>query len=427
MMKILWVVNTPIYVDEEHLSSTRGGWMQGALNELKDRLEICIAAPISQIEVTQEIIGSVKYFYFKYDQFENKKLLYDIALEEQLENIIKLCRPDIIHIWGTEYTYSFAMVNAAKHMNMLDRVIINLQGIISIYSGHYLQGIPYKYWKKNSLVEIIKNISMYDNAVSMKKHGEYERQTLKMVKHVIGRTDWDKASVLQINSNLEYHFCNEILRDAFYDGKKWEYNNCERHSIFFTQPSHPIKGFHIMLQALGIIKREYPDVRLYLTGDDFLKRRKIISCLPKRVVQTSYVRFIEDIIDTYGLEKNIHFVGELSKDEMYRQFLKANVFVSASSVENESNSISEAHIIGVPVVASYVGGVTERVRHKIDGYLFPYNEPYMLAYYVCEIFGNISTAEEFSRRGIEAADKINDREINSRQLIDIYGKICYEK
>ena len=39
---------------------------------------------------------------------------------------------------------------------------------------------------------------------------------------------------------------------------------------------------------------------------------------------------------------------------MKEQYLKANVFVSASSIENSPNSVLEAMAVGAPVVSSFV-------------------------------------------------------------------------
>ena len=65
---------------------------------------------------------------------------------------------------------------------------------------------------------------------------------------MIGRTDWDEACTKEINPKVQYHFCNESLRDSFYSGS-WEYQNCEKHSIFMSQAATPIKGLHFYAQS----------------------------------------------------------------------------------------------------------------------------------------------------------------------------------
>jgi glycosyltransferase involved in cell wall biosynthesis len=122
----------------------------------------------------------------------------------------------------------------------------------------------------------------------------------------------------------------------------------------------------------------------------------------------------------YGLENHITFLGYCNENQMKEQYLKSNVFVSPSTIENESNSISEAKMLGVPVVASFVGGVTGRIQHKVDGFLYQHDAPYMLAYYIREIFTNSELAKRFSENERASAGMIHDREKNRIEAYNIY-------
>lgn len=431
-MRVLWIVNTSLYIDKEHDSGTRGGWMEGALKQIVDVVDMHIASPVTK-DCEEEKIGNISYHYFKYDQFSKKKIKYDYTLEQDICKIIESCEPDIIHIWGTEYLHSAAAVNAAEKLEIIPRVIVNIQGLVSIYSQHYMAGIPQDYWGGNTIIDRFSERSLLAGQNNLKQRGEYEKEALKKVGNVIGRTDWDRSCVQQINPRVQYYFCNEILRGNFYTSDKWNVQKCRRHSLFITQPSNPIKGFHNVLIALGILKKKYPDVLLYATGSNFFDKGimnrsvyKILSAFLTQYKWTPYERYLISLIQKYDLKDCIHFTGELSREEMQELFLKTNVFVSASSIENESNAISEAHMLGVPVVASYVGGVTNRIRHGHDGYLYPYNEPYMLAYYIDELFQKEEIAESFSVNGIETAKIINDIEINRQNLLQIYQEVLGE-
>lgn len=400
-MRILWIVNTPIYIDKAHATSIRGGWMEGALRSLAGDTEICIAF-ISNVNKKHEKIGRIEYYYFHYDQFNIK--FTGIELEKELESIIKDSQPDIIHIWGTEYLHSYAAVQAANNLGMITKVVVNLQGIVSVYARHCFIGLPIKYQIKKGF----RDKTIYD------KRGKYEKEVIESIEHVIGRTDWDKACVLMINPKVHYYSCNEILRPLFYSGDKWDAKKCLKHSLFVTQPWHPIKGFHYILEAGAILKKKYPDIKIYATGDNMFHRRNR---------RNEYVQYLYGLIKKYDLYDNVNFVGELNETQMKAQFLKAHVFISASTIENESNAISEARILGVPVVASYVGGVTGRITHGEDGFLYPFDEPYMLAYYVDKIFNDKNLAEYLSENEIVQANIINDIETNKNRLLSIYSMI----
>jgi hypothetical protein len=70
-----------------------------------------------------------------------------------------------------------------------------------------------------------------------------------------------------------------------------------------------------------------------------------------------------------------------------------------------------------------VGGVSDMLLHKEEGFVYPSDAPYMLAYYVCELFGNDTMALLISRNARKHALQTHDRAINTNRLIEIYNSI----
>ncbi len=252
----------------------------------------------------------------------------------------------------------------------------------------------------------------------MELRGTYEVQAIQKVHHIMGRTDWDRACTMEINPSAEYHFCNETLRPEFYVGE-WNYEKCRKHSIFMSQGYNSIKGMHYMLEALNIIKRFYPDVKLYVTGTSPLSRNWI-----EKQKRSVYVNYLEKLIRQYSLENSIVFLGSLNAEEMKEQYLLANVFASPSSIENSPNSVGEAMILGTPVVSSDVGGVKNMLTHNEEGFLYQHDAPYMLAFYVMELFENKEKCFEFSKNAKQHAKTTHDANQNLSALIDIYRSIA---
>ncbi|MBQ3625427.1 MAG: glycosyltransferase family 4 protein, partial [Synergistaceae bacterium] len=116
--------------------------------------------------------------------------------------------------------------------------------------------------------------------------------------------------------------------------------------------------------------------------------------------------------------------------EMCERYLKSHVFVSPSSIESQSNSIGEAIILGVPVVSSDVGGIrsnwNNELIHNENGYVYPADAPYMLAYYIMNLFNNDELAQKFSHNARPKAIKFYDKEVNFKSLVDEYNKIAEE-
>jgi len=307
-------------------------------------------------------------------------------------------------------------VNICHEKNV--KLVISIQGLTSIISWHYMAGIPEKIHNRFTLRDFIRQDNLKQQQKKFTNRGKFEIGAIQKGKHVIGRTTWDKVCTTQINPDIHYHFCNETLRDEFYK-HTWDIEKCEKHSIFLSQGQYPIKGLHFMLEAMPLILKRFPDTKLYVSGQNIIKS----ETLKDKLKTSSYGKYIKELIGRYNLGKSVVFTGILDEKQMCERYLQSHVFVSPSMIENESNSLSEAKIMGVPSVASYVGGVTDRIQHGKDGFFYQHDAPYMLAHYVCEIFANDDLALQFSEKAREHALKAHDKEANTKRLIEIYESI----
>ena len=113
----------------------------------------------------------------------------------------------------------------------------------------------------------------------------------------------------------------------------------------------------------------------------------------------------------------------LNEKEMVDMYLRSNVFLCPSSIENSSNSLGEAMLLGVPCIASYVGGIPDLLKNKEEGFLYQHNDSMMLAYYIMQIFKDSQLAKTLSEKARLKASTTHSKEINTNTLISIYNKI----
>ena len=103
---------------------------------------------------------------------------------------------------------------------------------------------------------------------------------------------------------------------------------------------------------------------------------------------------------------------------------KRQVFVLPSTIENSPNSLGEAMLLGVPCVAADVGGVTTMMRHGLEGEIYPSTAPYMLAFYVENIFAQGAAAEAMGAAARAHAGVTHDPEKNLADLLEIYERLA---
>ena len=414
-MKILWVCNILLPEMARALGAEAlpvGGWMEGMMNRFSPEDELVICAPWKE-----ERSGRGERFTFH--TFPAHGDDYSEQTEAVLAGLFHLEKPDLLHIHGTEFPHSLAAVRAAERERLLDRTVISIQGLISVYERHSDCYLPWEVIRGRTFRDLWKKESLEHQKRRFHQRGEYEREAIRKARYVIGRTEWDWACVRQINPEIRYFKGNETLRESFYSGI-WDLDKCEKHSVFCGQSVYSIKGFHLALETLEILLRTYPDAELYTTGPDPFAAKTLLSRI-KWV--NSYVRYLKKLIREKGLEQKVHFLGSLDEQAMKERFLRSHVFLSASSVENSSNAVGEAMLLGVPVVSSFVGGLPSLMTHEREGCFYPADAPYMAAHYIRRIFEEPETAKEMARNARSRAMKTHDPEENGKQLTRIYQAI----
>lgn len=410
MKKIMWLCNTPLpeIWPEFGIKVCGEGWLQGISDQLRKEKDIELHYVFPQGKNTrlyQKTINDISFWGF-YSNIGNG---YELSQDRQklIQYIIKKIRPDIIHIFGTEFAHSLECVRTVEDKR---RVIVSTQGLISELAKVYMKGIPLVDW-----ISYRSNSGGWSSLLFKKyqfyKRGKNEREILKKAVNVIGRTDWDKRCVKAINPGCRYYYCSETMREPFYEGS-WNIDRVERYSIYISQADYPIKGLHIFINAFYKVLQKYPQAVAYVAGKrDFLQSGDGYGC------------YIQKLLKKYKLTDKIIFLGFLSAEQVKARMLKAHVTVMASLLENSPNSIGEALLLGTPVVAADVGGISSLIRHGKEGILYPNHRAGYLARGIEFIFENDGAAKRISFRARKRAGQLYDREKNLTRLISIYKEI----
>jgi len=411
-MKLLWVCNmAPGIVRKEE---GKGLWMDHVLAGLRQQ-GLTIRLLFQGLDRRQGTIDEkCTYASFKAEASHCYIQEQETFFEEELQTF----QPDVIHIWGTEYAHTLAMVNACSKQGLLDKTVINIQGLCSVIARHYTEGLPYSVQKGYTFRDLIRQDNILQQQKKFVLRGENEVKALQQAHHVIGRTHWDRACMEMIHPAACYHFCNETLRPVFYD-TQWSFAGCRKHWIFASSCEYPVKGFHYLLEAFGEVVKTYPNAMLAVPGVN-----PCSADIKGQLRKTNYQKYLASLIQKHHLEDKIVFLGSMSAEQMRQAYLDANVFVLPSTSENSPNSLGEAMLLGVPCVASDVGGVSSMMVHNTEGYIYQSTAPYMLAHYIKKVFAMEEKAEEMGAAASIHARKTHDPETNLTRLLEIYEELA---
>lgn len=410
-MKVLWLCNNAPGVVRSALSGkqeSQVNWLDHVLQDLLDQ-GITLRILYRGSGAPGQIDAQCSYAPVP----ETPAHIYQPQLEDCFRRELWDFQPDVIHSWGVEYHHALALVNAAEKEGMLPRMAASIQGLCCRIAPHYSDGLPASALRSRTIRDIMRHDSILAQQKQYTQRGELEIEALGKLGHVIGRTDWDRRNALEINPDVQYHHCDETLRDVFYTDQ-WAYSRCRKHRIFASSCAYPVKGFHILLEALAIVRQQYPNAEITVTGRPFTA-----SDFKSRMRQNGYEKYLCHLVKRNRLDGAVHFLGHLSAQDMKRAYLDANVFVLSSTMENSPNALGEAMLLGLPCVAADVGGVSSLMGEE-EGVLCAPVDPESMARGICRVFEMADQAETMGMAARNRARKTHDPENNLKDLLDIY-------
>ena len=409
-MKILWCTHSLAGFKPEVGGYYGCGWITSLLEQFAnlDGIEIGIeffysddAGPIIKDKITYypitqgkvSVLGKMKTFFGDYSAWERE----EISHLDRLQVIVEKFKPDVIHVWGTE-TDMGLIANRVEVP-----VIVHLQGLLNpIFNALLPPGVnqsDYIFKDGFSPIKILNNL----NALNYWKYKiSREVRILRSCKNYFGRTHWDKAISRLYSPNGEYYYCSEILRDIFYHGE-WA-RDTSKTRILSTISSPLYKGADLVLKTAHLLK-EYAKI-------DF----------EWNLVGVSNVKLQEKITHIKASEVNVYCRGVKTPEELYQLARKSSVYFHPSYIDNSPNSVCEAQIIGLPVIAVNVGGVSTLIEDKKTGILTPPNEPHMAAMNILNLLDDNKLLVSLSVNSKEEACKRHNPRGIINSLLSLYSQ-----
>ncbi len=412
-MRILWTVNIPLPAASAALGlpeSPFGGWLSTMTLRLAKvpgvQLGVAMRAPVTELRWAD--VDGVRYYALP--QAGRGGL---DARPEDCARVLEEFRPDLLHAEGSEMAYTRRMLQAWQGPRLL-----SLQGVINGIEPFQLGGLRIS----RMLASLRPRQALTALALLANKRIRFdprlrgERETIAMAPHIMGRTPWDRAQAWAINPEAGYHHCGRTLREAFH-ATRWRGIDSDRHVIFAGNAAVPLKGIHVLLEALVLLRRQYPDARLVIAGE----RPGAQASRFKRLV--GYPAYLTDRIRQLGLESQVEFTGVLGAGEMAARMARSHVYAMASIIENSPNTLGEAMMLGMPCVSSYAGGAPGMARDEHEALFFRAGDPVTMAYQVKRLFDSDALCARLGEAAHARATQNHDPDANLQDLLNAYRAI----
>lgn len=225
----------------------------------------------------------------------------------------------------------------------------------------------------------------------------------KLVRHFLTRTDANivlsgfLAQVFE-KHGLPFVTIPNILE---LDDSRFRQREMLQPNYVCTRAHEPLYNIPCILRAFHKVQSIRPEATLTLVGDGS--------------EHENLVRMAEEL----GLQ-NVTFTGRVANEDIYTYLDRADIMLSAPTVDNMPVSVLEAMNAGLLVISSKVGGVPYMVKNNSTGLLFDSDDSDALAGKMLWAIDNQTVARAIALQGHKAVSRYRWENIKE-QLYETYG------
>lgn len=314
----------------------------------------------------------------------------DLRALLKVYTIIKKEKPDIIH------------THTAK-AGTLGRLAAILAGVpikIHTFHGHVFDG--YFSPKKARIFLWIERFLAFFTDTVITVSGRVADDIVKRLKV----TRKEKCAVIPLGFELDKFLDCERVKGAF---RRAHAISPETLLVGIVGRMVPIKNHRMFIDAAKMIKSDFPglDVTFVIVGDGELKS-SIIADVRSR-----------------GLEKDVILTGWV--EDLASVYADLDVVVLTSLNEGTPVSLIEAMASGKPVIGTDVGGVSDLITDRSNGFLVPSGDAVELARKIALLLESASERKAFGEQGRKTALSVYTKERLVRDIEDLYERHCRKR
>jgi glycosyltransferase involved in cell wall biosynthesis len=280
---------------------------------------------------------------------------------------------DLLHLHGSEL--QLPAMTAGLPVPM----VLSVQGIVS----EYAKVVP----KTFSMLKFLWTLS-----------GLYERWYLPTVHNFLCRTDWDKAHTARLSPGATIYHNWETIRPEFFE--------IARPQALFVGGKQEIKGFTEMLLAFDKI-RQSVDMKLVIVGR--LTSADVVAVAQ----QHGLANLGPDNVECRPFQDAVGLAN------LCRECF---CLLHPSYIDNSPNSVCEAQLMGLPVVASDVGGVGSLITEGETGLLCTL-APASLAQQVLRLYHDPAMYQRIVEQAQTLARQRHNPDTIVQRTIEVYQAI----
>jgi colanic acid/amylovoran biosynthesis glycosyltransferase len=168
------------------------------------------------------------------------------------------------------------------------------------------------------------------------------------------------------------------------------------------------KGLPVTLRAFAVFLREYPNAKLTIAGEGPLLGQ------------------LQDLARDLKIDSCVSFTGFVSQEKLREIYYASHIFLHPSQTgrdgnqEGVPNSMLEAMASGLPVFATWHGGIPEAIENGVSGVLVTEGDHEKLAAVLLDAANDPGFLSRIARNGAEILRENFDLRAQAQRLEEIY-------
>ncbi len=228
----------------------------------------------------------------------------------RMKPLIDEFSPDVVHAHGTEYCYGTVSTRLRYP------VVLSIQGVMD-------------------------KLRPYDerNRIKLALMSWFEKRAVLGADAIIAKTGFAEKWVREVGFQGQVAHIPNLVDTRFLKQQA----TLDSNRILCVGTLNKNKNQSLLIRAFALLPNR-EKYRLVLVGDGSWRKR------------------LEKLVRDLGVEEQVEFLGRVSRQGVLEEMLKARMLVCCSFMETSPNVISEAQTVGLPVIATDIGGIPCMLR-----------------------------------------------------------------
>ncbi|MGQ9593773.1 MAG: glycosyltransferase family 4 protein [Anaerolineae bacterium] len=350
--------------------------VEGLLQEAPD-MEIHVVTGFSPGEgiAAPHQVDGVWVHPFTWSRFKRLTLYQrDVA---RIRRLVEEVAPDLVHAQAPSAAYAVAAMTSGRPY------VVTWHGVM---------------FREAAVVPGLRAKAVYALEVL------YERYCWRRLKDVIAISPYVEREYRGM-TRARFHLIENPISDRFFALQ----GEGEPDRILCAARIIPRKDILTLLRAFALLREERPGACLRIAGEMASEPAYAAQCL--------------EFVRQHGLEGSVHFLGQLSEEEVLEEYQRCSLVALSSLQETAPMTVKQALAAGRPVVATPAGGVPWLVRDGVTGILVPFRDPERMAMAFRRLLGDAALRRWMGERGRAEARGRFHASVVAQKTLGVYREL----